>query len=46
MQVAKKRKCDLIFMASHGRSGLQRLVVGSVTDRVIHRSKVPVLVYR
>jgi nucleotide-binding universal stress UspA family protein len=35
---------DLIVMSTHGRSGLQRLLIGSVTDRVIRFSHVPVLV--
>jgi len=43
---AKKRKCDVIFMASHGRGGLASLVLGSVTQKVLARSKIPVLVYR
>jgi nucleotide-binding universal stress UspA family protein len=43
---AKKRKCDLILMSSHGRRGLERFAVGSVADKVIQRSSVPVLVYR
>jgi nucleotide-binding universal stress UspA family protein len=43
---AKKRKCDLILMASHGKRGLSRLMLGSVADKVIRLSKVPVLVYR
>ena len=43
---AKKRKCDLIFMASHGRTGLTRLMVGSVTQKVLAQSKIPVVVYR
>ena len=43
---AKKRKCDLILMSSHGRRGLDRLVLGSVADKVIQRAGVPVLVYR
>jgi nucleotide-binding universal stress UspA family protein len=34
---------DLIVMSTHGRGGLQRLLVGSVTDRVIRSSHVPVL---
>jgi nucleotide-binding universal stress UspA family protein len=34
---------DLIVMSTHGRSGLQRFLVGSVTDRVIRSSHVPVL---
>lgn len=43
---AKKNKCDLIFMASHGRSGLGALVLGSQTAKVLSHSKIPVLVYR
>jgi nucleotide-binding universal stress UspA family protein len=34
---------DLIVMSTHGRGGLQRFFVGSVTDRVIRSSHVPVL---
>jgi nucleotide-binding universal stress UspA family protein len=43
---AKKQKCDVIFMASHGRRGLTRLIMGSVTNKVLTQSKIPVLVYR
>ena len=43
---ARKRKCDVIFIASHGRSGLSKLVMGSVTQKVLAHSKIPVLVYR
>jgi len=43
---AKKRKCDAIFMASHGRRGLAGFIMGSVTHRVLTHSKLPVLVYR
>jgi len=43
---AKKRKCDLIFMASHGRRGLSGLVLGSETHKVLIHSKIPVLVCR
>ena len=43
---AKKYKCDLIFMASHGRRGLSGLLLGSQTQKVLTHSKVPVLVYR
>ncbi len=44
--VARKRKCDVIFMASHGRRGLSRLIMGSVTQKVLSHSKIPVVVYR
>ncbi len=43
---AKKQKCDVIFMASHGRRGLSRLIMGSVTQKVLTHSRIPVVVYR
>jgi nucleotide-binding universal stress UspA family protein len=43
---AKSRNCSLIAMASHGRRGLGRLVLGSVTSEVLAHSPVPVLVVR
>ena len=43
---ARKRKCDVIFMASHGRRGLSRLIMGSVTQKVLTHSRIPVVVYR
>jgi nucleotide-binding universal stress UspA family protein len=46
IDTAKKRKCDVIFMASHGRRGLSRLMMGSVTQKVLAHSKIPVMVYR
>lgn len=46
IDAAKKRKCDSIFMASHGRRGLSRLFMGSVTQKVLMHSKIPVIVYR
>jgi nucleotide-binding universal stress UspA family protein len=46
VEAARKRRCDLILMASHGYTGLMRLTLGSVTDKVIQLSKTPVLVYR
>jgi nucleotide-binding universal stress UspA family protein len=46
VEAAKKNKCDLIFMASHGRTGLSALMLGSQTAKVLAHSKIPVLVYR
>ncbi|HVJ13427.1 MAG TPA: universal stress protein, partial [Burkholderiales bacterium] len=46
VEAAQKRNCDLVLMASNGRRGLARMTLGSVTDKVIQLSKVPVLVYR
>ena len=46
IETAKKRKCDLIMMASHGRRGLSGLLLGSETSKVLTHSKIPVLVVR
>jgi nucleotide-binding universal stress UspA family protein len=46
ISAAKKSRCDLIFMASHGRSGLSGLLLGSETHKVLTHSTIPVLVYR
>lgn len=43
---AKRHKCDLIVMASHGRRGLKRLLLGSETQQVLTHSHIPVLVLR
>ena len=39
-------QCDLIFIGSHGRSGFSRLLLGSVTTKVLALTHSPVLVYR
>ena len=41
---AKDKGCDLIIMASHGRSGLSAMLLGSVTNKVLTHTKTPVLV--
>ncbi|HSM41664.1 MAG TPA: universal stress protein [Afifellaceae bacterium] len=46
IDIARERGCDLIAMASHGRSGLQAVVLSSETVKVLIHSKIPVLVYR
>ena len=46
IETAKARNCSLIAMSSHGRRGLGRLVLGSVTSEVLAHSSVPVLVIR
>jgi nucleotide-binding universal stress UspA family protein len=46
VDAAEKKGCDAIFMASHGRRGLKKLLLGSVTQEVLTHSKVPVLVFR
>lgn len=46
IEVAKKNTCDLIIMASHGRKGVDSLLLGSETQKVLTHSSIPVLVYR
>jgi nucleotide-binding universal stress UspA family protein len=46
LQTAKDKGCDLIVMASHGRRGLARLLLGSQALRVVTHSSVPVLICR
>ena len=46
IESARNRECDLIVMASHGRSGVSAIVLGSQTVKVLTHSKIPVLVYR
>lgn len=46
IDAAKSSGCDLIVMASHGRRGLSRLLLGSQAARVVTASDVPVLVCR
>lgn len=46
LTAARKEKCDLIFIASHSRRGLARVLLGSETQKVIANAKIPVLVHR
>lgn len=46
LETAKNEGSDLIVMASHGRSGVQRLLLGSQANKVVTHSTVPVLVCR
>jgi nucleotide-binding universal stress UspA family protein len=46
VRLADELKCDLIVMGSHGRRGLERLLVGSQAYGVVTHAKVPVLVCR
>jgi nucleotide-binding universal stress UspA family protein len=43
---AQSQRCDFIALATHGWSGLRRMLVGSVTDKVVRGSLLPVLAYR
>ncbi|MRX10758.1 universal stress protein [Pseudoduganella sp. FT25W] len=46
VEAAKKHGCDLIMMASHGRTGLSKLLLGSETQSVLSHTSLPVLVLR
>jgi len=46
LDVAEREGCSLVAMATHGRSGLSRMVMGSVAGEVLQGAKVPVLLYR
>ena len=46
LATADSHGCDLIFMGSHGRRGLSRLLAGSVTQKVLADAHVPVMVMR
>ncbi|EJN06642.1 universal stress protein [Herbaspirillum sp. YR522] len=46
MRVAEREQCDAIFMAAPARSALQRVLLGSQTQKVLAQSRVPVLVLR
>ena len=43
---ARKKRCDVIVMASHGRGSVGTLLLGSVTSKVLANSRIPVLVCR
>lgn len=46
LECAAEREVDLIAMSTHGHGGLTRLILGSVTDKVLRGAGVPVLVFR
>lgn len=46
IETAKKHKCDLIVMASHGHTGIKKLLLGSQALGVLNHSKIPVLIVR
>jgi len=46
IKAAQRKKCDLIVMASHGRRGIEGLLLGSETQKVLTHSRIPVLVLR
>jgi nucleotide-binding universal stress UspA family protein len=46
LEEADKQRCGVIALATHGRGGVRRMLLGSVADEVIHGAATPVLVYR
>lgn len=46
LEEAQRQHCDCIALATHGRGGVGRMLLGSVADKVVHDSSLPVLVYR
>jgi nucleotide-binding universal stress UspA family protein len=46
LAAAKKHSCDLIVMASHGRKGIKRLLLGSETQHVLTHASIPVLILK
>ncbi len=46
LEHAKRTRCDLVVMASHGRRGMSALLIGSETQKVLTHSTLPVLVVR
>ncbi len=46
INTASAKGCDLIWMGSHGRKGLDKLLLGSETQRVLSHTALPVMVYR
>ena len=45
LQAAEEAECDAIFMASHARSGIACMLLGSETQQVLNQGKLPVIVY-
>jgi nucleotide-binding universal stress UspA family protein len=46
LETAKSTACDAVAVATHGRGGISRLLLGSVADKILRGSNCPVLVYR
>ena len=45
LKVAKEKKCDLIFISTHGNPGLMGALFGTLASKILSRSKIPVLVH-
>lgn len=46
ISIARQHACDIVFMASRGRRGLQSIFIGSETHKVLSGSDIPVMVFR
>ena len=46
LETAETMQADIIIMSTHGRTGLLRLLLGSVAEKVVHQSKIPVMLIR
>jgi nucleotide-binding universal stress UspA family protein len=46
LSIAASRGCDLIVMGTHGRSGLERLLLGSVSEQVLRKARCPVIMVK
>lgn len=46
LQAAKDLGCDMIVMGTHGRTGLAHVLIGSVTEKVVRKSPIPVVTVR
>ena len=46
LRIAKENKVEMIVMSSHGRTGLERILMGSVAEKVVRRAPCPVLIFK
>lgn len=46
LSFSKSQRIDLIVMGSHGKTGLDKLILGSVANGIVQKSKIPVLIVR
>ena len=46
VRIAEEEKAEMVVLGTHGRTGMSRLLMGSVAEAVVRRSPAPVLVYR
>jgi nucleotide-binding universal stress UspA family protein len=46
VEIAEEKAADIVFMGSYGRTGLKKLLMGSVTEKVIGNTSCPVMVVK